>query len=229
MLDYKLILDTANLDDIEYGLKAWPVVGVTSNPSILKKEGNIDVYERLSAIKKLCGPSRSLHVQVVSDKTEDIISEAHFILEKLGKDTYIKIPVSTQGLPAIKSLAEEGVGVTATAIYSTMQGILAVLAGAEYLAIYYNRMENNCTNPDQVISEIRSFIDGSGSNAKILGASFKNIGQVTSAFAAGAQCVTVDPAIIKQALNMSSVSDAVKAFTKDFETIHGIGKTMKTI
>lgn len=129
---YELMLDTANLEDLKEGLDNWPVVGVTSNPTILKEEGGIDVYARLREIKALCGKKRSLHVQVVSTDTGAILEEAHHILDKLGKDTFIKVPVSAAGPgPAIKKLAAEGVNVTATAIYSTMQGMLAVLAGRE--------------------------------------------------------------------------------------------------
>ena len=69
---YELMLDTANLAELEAGLAAWPICGVTSNPSILKKEGKVDVYEHLAKVKALCGPERSLHVQVVSETTEDI-------------------------------------------------------------------------------------------------------------------------------------------------------------
>ena len=223
------MLDTANIEELEYGIRAWPVVGVTSNPSILKKEGNIDIYGQLQSIKNLCGTRRSLHVQVVSKTTDGIIGEAHHILSRLGSDVYIKIPVSREGLPAIKALAAEGVNITATAIYSALQGILAILAGAKYIAVYYNRMENNCTDPNMVIREIRSFIDNSGSSSRILGASFKNVSQVMEAYTNGAQSVTVDPNIIRTGLNMASINDAVDVFAKDFYDIHGEGETMLTI
>jgi len=226
---YELMLDTANLDELKAGIEAWPVVGVTSNPSILKAEGNIDIYERLAEIKKLCGPNRSLHVQVVSTTTEEIVKEAHCILDRLGRDVFIKIPVSNAGLPAIKILAAEGVSITATAIYSSMQGMLAVLAGAKYIAIYYNRMENNCTDPQKVCADIRNFIEESGSDALLLGASYKNVAQVTESFVNGCQSVTVAPAIIKSALGMASIDQAVANFAKDFYAVHGEGATMMTI
>lgn len=226
---YELMLDTANLAEIEEGLRGWPISGVTSNPSILKKEGRIDLYDHLHRISKLCGEGRSLHVQVVSETYAGITDEARYIIEKLGSDVYIKIPVSKEGLPAIKALAAEGIKVTATAVYSTMQGMLAVLAGAKYIAVYFNRMENNCSDPAGTISELRSFIDGSGSDAKIVAASFKNIAQVTAAFAAGAHSATVGTDIINSSLGMASIDAAVAAFTKDFEAIHGAGATMKTI
>lgn len=222
----ELMLDTANLSEIEYGLKNWPICGVTSNPSILKKEGKIDVYARLTEIKAMLGPERSLHVQVVSNDTASIIDEAHCILDRLGRDTCIKIPVSTAGIGAIKALAAEGVNVTATAIYSAMQGILAVLAGAKYVAVYYNRMQNNCVDADGVIAQIRHCIDENHSDAKILAASFKNVGQLTSAYAAGAQSATVPAEIIKTALGMATIELAVADFARDFEAMCGSGNTM---
>ena len=118
---------------------------------------------------------------------------------------------------------------TATAIYSTMQGILAALAGADYLALYYNRMENNCTDPAAVLRELRAFLYGSGCGAKLLAASFKNVGQVTAAFAHGAHGVTVDPGLVKTGLGMASTAGAVEAFRADFEAVHGMGATMGTL
>ena len=226
---YELMLDTADLASLKRGLAAWPVCGVTCNPSILKKAGKVDLYEHLGRMKALCGGKRSLHVQVVATTTRGMIEDAHCILERLGRDTYIKIPVSREGLPAIKQLAAEGVNITATAIYSTMQGMLAVLAGAKYVAVYYNRMENNCVDPNQVIREIRDFIDRSGSDAKVLGASFKNVCQVTSAYANGAQSVTVAPEIVDSALGMASIEGAVDAFTEDFESVYGKRATMLSV
>ena len=225
----ELMLDTANLEELEYGLSMWPVSGVTSNPSILKSEGDIDVYDRLKTIRCLCTNGRSLHIQVVSNTTDGIIKEAKTIASIIGHDTYIKIPVSESGLPAIKALAKEGVNVTATGIYTTMQGILAVLAGAKYVAIYYNRMEDNCTDADRVIEQIRSFIDESGSEAKILAASFKNVAEIVSAFANGAHSATVSYGLIKKALSLPSIDSAVEVFKHDFEEIHGVGQTMATI
>jgi TalC/MipB family fructose-6-phosphate aldolase len=225
----ELMLDTANMDELKFGFSTYPISGVTSNPTILKKEGNIDVYTRLAEIKKLCGKDKSLHVQVVSTELNAILEEARFILDKVGKDTYIKIPASEAGLPVIKILAAEGVNVTATAIYSTMQGILAVLAGAKYIAIYYNRMEDNNIDPQTVVTEIHQFIEINGLNAKILAASFKNVSQVVNAITSGSQSVTVPLSILTSALGMANISRAVKDFKKDFEIIHGVGSTMLTI
>jgi len=225
----ELMLDTANMEELKFGFATYPISGVTSNPTILKKEGDIDVYARLAEIKKLCGKDKSLHVQVVSTETNAILEEAHCILDRVGLDTYIKIPANEAGLTAIKKLAAEGVNITATSIYSTMQGILAVLAGAKYNAIYYNRMEDNNIDPQSVVTEIRQFINNSGLNTKILAASFKNVSQVVNALNNGAQSVTVPLSILTSAVGMASISKSVDDFKRDFETIHGTGSTMLSI
>lgn len=90
-------------------------------------------------------------------------------------------------------------------------------------------MENNCIDPTRVIAEIREFIDGSGSDAKILAASFKNAAQVVSAYASGAQGATVGAGIVRLGLGMTSIDSAVDGFRKDFEAIHGAGQTMMAI
>lgn len=227
---YEFMIDTANVADIGECLDKWPVSGVTTNPSILKKEGDVDLYPHLAKIKALCGSERSLHVQVVSEKTDDMIAEAQYICEKLGRDVYIKVPVSEEGVVAIKKLSAMGINVTATAVYSTFQGIMAVLAGAKYVAVYYNRMENNCVDPCAVICEIRAFIDNNpNSDARLLGASFKNAGQVTSAFAAGCHSVTVGVDVVKTALGMASIDAAVKNFASDFFAIHGENTNMTSV
>lgn len=226
---YELMLDSANIQDLKECIANWPISGVTTNPTILKKEGKFDLYKRLKEINHLCAKERSLHIQVVSLTTEEIIEEAHSIVKKFTKDTYIKIPATVAGLPAIKRLAKEGLNITATAVYSSIQGIMSVLAGAKYVAVYYNRIEKSGTDPKIVISEIRAFIDGCKSDAKILAASFKRAEQISSAYSSGAQSVTASVEVIKEALEMQIIEDAVKAFAKDFEEIYGAGKTMKSV
>ena len=108
---------------------------------------------------------------------------------------------------------------TATAIYYTFQGIMAIHAGADYLAPYCNRMENNDIDFVQIIEELRYLIERDGYEAKILAASFKNVKQVTNAIAAGAHAVTVQPALLKTAMHSALVSDAVQTFSRDHERV----------
>ena len=135
-------LDTANLNAIEEALDLYPIAGVTTNPSLLAKEGPSDLWEHLKAIQQLLGSQRSLHVQTLSDTAEEIVAEAKVLRQHLGSTVYVKIPTTPQGLKAMKQLHAQGVRITATAITSQLQAYLAINAGADYVAPYVNRMEN---------------------------------------------------------------------------------------
>lgn len=227
---YRLMLDTANLGEIEKSLNSLPADGVTTNPSILRREGQIDVYSHLSAIKALCGRGKCLHVQVISTDTDTMIKEAHCILERLGsEDIYIKIPATESGIAAMKALSAQGVKVTATATFSVTQGMLAALAGAKYIAVFFNRLQAQGGDPEGVISGLRSFIDNLGLDTKILAASFKTPAQVVAAFEAGAHSATVAPSVLTDGLSSAIASQAVSNFTRDAAALCGEGKTMLDI
>jgi transaldolase len=217
----ELMFDTANLNEIEYYSTIFPVTGVTSNPSILKKEGRVDVFDHLKKIRKIIGNNRSLHIQVTTGTSEQMVNEAYAIAEKLGKDVYIKIPVNEEGLKAIRILKRENFKITATAIYTMAQGDYAIMAGADYIAPYFNRMENININPTAVISHFSQLIRKYNKETKILAASFKNIGQVMHAYESGAQCATVDPKLLSDSLKMPAIESAVSNFTSDWEEVYG--------
>lgn len=221
----ELMFDTANLEDIRHYIGVFSIVGITSNPSILKKEGKLELIDHFKEIQDIIGNNRSLHIQVTTDKSEKMIGEAYRIVEKLGKDVYIKIPVNEEGLKAIKQLKNEDFNITATAIYTMAQGDYAIMAGADYIAPYFNRMENTNIDPDRVISHFAKVIQSGNYQTKILAASFKNIGQVMRAFESGAHCATVDPALLSNSLKMPSIESAVVDFKKDWEEVYGKEKT----
>ncbi len=224
----ELMLDTANLEEIREGLATYPISGVTSNPSILKNEGKIDFWTHMKAVRDLIG-NRSLHVQVIATTCDDIIKEADRILEVLGYDTYIKIPVSEEGLRAIKILSSRGVNVTATAIYTTLQGTLAMLAGAKYIAIYYTRMQNINIDAASVVGALADLINKNHYNCKLLAASFKDVSQLNSAYAHGSHSATVPLGILKKGMSMPSILEAVTDFNHDWEDIHGEGSSILTV
>lgn len=211
----KLVLDTANIDKIKDYLTYLPVAGVTTNPSILKKEGSIDFIEHMKEIRSLIGKERSLHIQVIQEDYQGILDDAHKILNLIDKDVYIKIPVSKDGLAAIKTLKAEGVNITATAIYSTIQAILAKELGADYLAPYVNRMENLNTDPYEVIYQVAQ--DCLDSDTEILAASFKNVSQVLKASQAGANYVTVGTDVIDSFLANANIAKATHDFAADWQ------------
>jgi len=217
------MLDTANPEQISQCLPIYPIEGVTTNPSILKEEGNVPLRERLLALRSLCGAARSLHVQLLARDCEGMLREAQAVYDLLGENTYVKIPVTEAGLQTIRVLKREGKLVTATAVYYVSQALLAAAAGADYVAPYCNRMENNDIDFRHTIETTRMLIDRDGYATKIVAASFKNVTQVNDALACGAHAVTVQPALLRATLASPLVSDAVAAFEKDFAIHHPEG------
>jgi transaldolase len=217
------MFDTVNLEDIKHYSEFFPITGITSNPSIIKIEGKIDFFNHFKKIRSIIGLDKSLHIQVVEKDYDGIMADALAILKNVDDSVFIKVPVTEQGLKAIRTLKAKGFGVTATAIYTKIQGLLAMEAGADFIAPYYNRMENMDIDPKEVITTFAQMINQYHYKTKILAASFKNMGQVNTAFECGAQTATIKPSLLHDALKMPAILKAVDDFTADFETVFGKG------
>ena len=220
------LFDTANLEQIETYGRFIPITGVTSNPSIVKKEGKIDFFSHMKKIRKLIGMEKTLHIQVTGQDFESMMADAEAILEKVDDQVYIKVPVTLPGLQVIRALKARGVHVTATAIYTQMQGFLAMEAGADYIAPYYNRMENSGIDPQKVIASFAQMIKTYGYATKILAASFKNSRQVITLCEYGIGATTISPDVLDLLIKNDSVTAALNVFRRDFERVCGKGKTM---
>jgi len=215
------ILDTVDLNDIRRCNECFPIVGVTSNPSIIKQCGITDFFNHFQALRAIIGQGKSLHVQVIGQDFDAILRDAYAILEKIDRDVYIKIPVTMNGLKAIMALKKENIHITATAVYQKAQALLAMEAGADYVAPYYNRMMNMDIDADQVIETIAQMIAKGGYNTKIVAASFKNMAQVNRAFSMGAQAVTLQPQLLYDVFKMPAIQRAVDDFSDDWEKAFG--------
>ena len=208
----KYLLDTANLDAIRYYTDIFPIAGVTSK---------IDFFAHMNEIRSIIGMDKTLHIQVTALDTDGMLRDAETILNKVDDQVCVKVPVTLEGIKAIKTLKKQDVNVTATAIYSKQQGFLAMEAGADYIAPYFNRMENMGIDPDDVIASFAEMIGLYGYHTQILGASFKNAGQVDRAFLAGAQTATMDPSILSAALTQAHILKAVDDFDADWKSVYG--------
>ena len=221
----KLLVDDADIEKIKRVYEYYAIDGVTTNPSILAKNGK-NPYETLKEIREFIGEDAELHVQVVSKTADKMVEEGKRIVAELGKNTYIKIPTIPEGLKAMRILSNEGYKITATAIYTPIQGYLAAKAGADYTAPYVNRIDNLGTNGIEVTRKIHDIFENNGLKTQILAASFKNSLQVLELCEYGVGASTVAPDIIEGFINNTNVSSAVDVFTEDFENLCGKGKTM---
>ena len=214
-------IDSANLEDIQACIRHYPVTGVTTNPSILAKEGCPDVFGHLKEIHEALDASMGLHVQVLGDNYEAMVEDAASIHKHLGSSVYVKIPATEQGFRAMRFLKSEGYRVTATVVYTKMQGFMALACGADYVAPYCNRMDALGIDFCGVIRDLRHMIDADGSAGKIIAASFRSSTQICDALVAGAHGVTVPPSLLRESLRLAAVEDAMKTFETDWLEVYG--------
>ncbi|AGK55430.1 transaldolase family protein [Bacillus sp. 1NLA3E] len=215
-----MYLDTANIDEIKESFTLGVMKGVTTNPSILLKEGR----KRESVINDILGNSEGIvFVQAVGDSCEEIYNDSKEILQLHETRVALKIPANSEGLKAIKKLKGENpqVVILATAIFSVEQGFLSALAGCDFIAPYVNRMENNNIDPYEVIRKTRKIFDDRNLPTQILAASFKNTNQVVDILAAGAHTATVPFDILNSMLNKVLATASIKKFNQDWVELQG--------
>lgn len=217
----EFIVDTVNLEEIKDAVEHMPIVGVTSNPSIVKQTSPENFFEHMRKIREIIGMERSLHVQVISKNSDEMVAEAHRILKEIDDQVYIKVPVSYEGMKAIKTLKAEGVKVTATAVYDLMQAYMALAVNVDYIAPYVNRIGNLGADPMDLISNLSDRIAVDGYNTKIVAASFKGVQQVRDSFNFGAHAITAPVAVLKQIFANPNIEKAVDDFNKDWYAMYG--------
>jgi len=214
----ELYLDSVDITQIRRLNTCLPVKGVTTNPSILAN-ADIGVTQALSEIATIIDDAR-FHVQVVSQTVEEIVDEAVEI-DKLPFDMVVKIPATEIGLAAIKRVKKRGIQVLATAIYSSQQGILAALCGADYLAPYINRMDTMGADGIAVVADLQQLLNIYDLNCKLLPASFKNTMQVMEVMKLGVEAITLPIDVAVQMISHPAVGPAVEKFNQDWRGTFG--------
>ena len=215
----EFILDTADVQEIKNLNELLTVAGVTTNPTIITKSGK-DFQTTVKEIIEVLDEEQTLFIQAISATCEEIVEEAKYIDSLRKKNIYVKIPVTHEGLKAIKECKKLGIGVLATAIYTADQAFMAAMNGADYLAPYVNRMENYGDG----IKEVKDLIEMlrvNGLNSKVVAASFKNKKQVHELIVAGIQAVTVPVDVAYAMINHPGTEIAVGEFTENWNKAFG--------
>ena len=214
----ELILDTADAQAVHELSEMLTISGVTTNPTIITRSGKTP--EQVCAeMDEVLAPEQKLFVQTVSTDYEGILAEGRQICA-LRTNVYAKVPVTHDGLRAIKQLKREGLGVLATAIYSADQAFFAAMNGADYLAPYVNRM---CDYGDgiQAVRELQEMLELNQLPAKVCAASFKNGSQVHELIRAGVGAVTVPPDVLYAMLDHPGTKVAVDEFSAAWSEAFG--------
>lgn len=213
----KLFLDTANVEDIKKVNDMGVICGVTTNPSLIAKEGR-DFKEVVREIASIVdGP---ISGEVNSDDAQGMIAEAMDIVE-IHPNMVVKIPMTAEGLKAVKVLASKGIKTNVTLIFSANQALLAARAGATYVSPFLGRLDDISTNGMDLIRTVAEIFDIHCIDTEIIAASVRNPIHVTDAALAGAHIATVPAKLIYQMLNHPLTDQGIEKFKKDWSDAFG--------
>jgi transaldolase len=215
----KIFLDSANVSEIETWLREGVVDGVTTNPSIMLKDGVYDLEEGAQHLAEVVG-ERPLSVEVTSNESSEMLRQARFF-SRWGRNIVVKIPIINEfggsSLGVIRVLRSEGIAVNVTAILSFNQAILAVKAGATYVSIFAGRIADEGNDPALVIRNVRQWLDDWKYPSEIIVGSIRSVIDVQSAALAGAHIITIPPQFLSKMLDHKYTRETVRQFVADAE------------
>lgn len=214
--------DTADIPVLKKLYDFFPLQGVTTNPTIIKNSGT-KLSEAVGSILKIIGHGM-IHMQVISDMADDMVKEAKAYKSyfDLGDNFYVKIPVTRQGYKAIRILSDAGINVTATAVFTEQQALVASRAGASFVAPYVSRLDNISSHGIDVVKDIVKNLNDYKLPTKVLAASFKTVDQIYRVCMNGAHSVTVSPELLEKLINHPMTDIAVETFKEDSEGFYDI-------
>ncbi len=211
----KLFIDTANVEHIREANDLGVICGVTTNPSLIAKEGR-DFKEVVTEITQIVdGP---VSAEVISLDHEGMVNEARELV-KIHENIVIKIPMTYEGLKAVKILSKEGIKTNVTLIFSAGQALLAARAGATYVSPFLGRVDDIGFDGMTIIEEIVDIFDVHGIDTEIIAASIRNPLHVINAARMGCHIATVPFNVIKQMINHPLTDIGIEKFLKDWESV----------
>ena len=211
----KLFIDTANVDDIREANDLGVICGVTTNPSLIAKEGRVfqDVVKEITEI--VDGP---ISAEVISLEADKMVEEAK-PLAAMHKNIVIKIPMCAEGLKATKQLTALGIKTNVTLIFSAAQALLAAKAGATYVSPFLGRLDDIGMEGMNLIEEIVDIFDAQAIETEIIAASIRNPIHVTAAARLGCDIATVPMNVIRQMIHHPLTDIGIERFLKDWEGV----------
>lgn len=214
--------DTADLNELRELYAFFPLEGVTTNPTIINHTKQ-KLSVTIEGIQQLVG-SGMIHVQMISVESDDMVREAKKYRSyfDFGDNFYAKIPVTANGYRAMKILKDAGINVTATAIFTQQQALVAMKAGADFVAPYVSRLDNISSHGIQVVGDIVQNIATYGLNRKVLAASFKTVDQIYRVSMAGAHSATIGAELLHQLIKHPMTDIGVNQFEIDAEGLYDI-------
>ncbi len=213
----KLFLDTANLEEIKEAHSMGVICGVTTNPSLVAKEG-ADFKQRIRDIASIVkGP---ISAEVVSLNAPKMVKEAR-VLAKIHENVVIKVPITSEGLKAISILASEGIDVNATLVFSANQALLAARAGAAFVSPFIGRIDDTGNDGMSVVRAIVEIFQVHGIKSQVIAASIRHPMHVTQAALNGAHISTVPFKVLLTMIKHPMTDLGIERFLKDWDEASG--------
>ena len=215
----KFFIETANVEDIKKANDMGVICGVTTNPSLIAKEGR--VFEKVIAeIASIVDGPISGEVRATTTDAESMIREGREIA-KIHKNMVVKIPMTVEGLKAVKVLSSEGIKTNVTLIFTANQALLAARAGASYVSPFLGRLDDISTKGIDLVAEIAEMFDVAGIETEIIAASVRNPIHVTECALAGADIATVPYKVIEQMTHHPLTDAGIEKFKQDYLAVFG--------
>lgn len=211
----KIFIDTANLEQIKE-VNSWGILdGVTTNPTLVAREG-CDFRARIEDISKVVdGP---ISAEAVSMDSEGMVREARE-LSKIHKNIVVKIPMTDEGLKAVKVLSREGIKTNVTLVFSPNQALMAAKAGATYVSPFVGRLDDISHDGMDLVKDIVGIFKIHGYKTQVIAASIRHPVHVTEAALAGAHVATVPYEVLKKMLKHNLTDEGIAKFLKDWEKV----------
>ena len=208
----KIFLDTAIADDVRKHYKSGLIDGLTTNPTLIRKSGrnHEEVYQEIKDIG-----ITDISMEVIGD-TGNMISEGKRLHKKFGKCATIKVPCTPKGLLACKELAENGIKVNVTLIFSQAQAILAAKAGAAYVSPFVGRVDDNSFGGLCLVKDIAKVFKEHMVSTRVLAASLRGVRDVGRAFEYGADIVTMPTSVFEKMYKHVLTDQGLKQFDEDY-------------
>ena len=214
----KIFLDTANVEHIRHGIRLGVVTGVTTNPSLVSKEGKVDYRKLVQEIYSIVpGP---VSTEVLGKDVETMVAEAREIA-KWAKNIVVKIPASLEGVEATSLLSRENIKVNLTLCFSLNQAMLAAAAGATFVSPFVGRLDDIGEDGMNVVADIVDYLEYYGLPTKVIAASIRHPQHCVTAAKAGAHIATVPYEILLQMIQHPLTDIGIKRFRDDWRRVMG--------
>lgn len=216
----KFFIDTANVDEIREANDMGIICGVTTNPSLIAKEGR-DFNEVIKEITEIVDGPISGEVKATTEKAEDMIAEGREIA-KIHPNMVVKIPMTAEGLKAVKVLSAEGIKTNVTLIFTANQALLAARAGASYVSPFLGRLDDISMPGIDLINEITEIFMMHDIQTEIIAASIRNPIHVIDCAKAGADIATVPYKVLEQMTKHPLTDQGIAKFQADYKAVFGV-------